>query len=133
MNDNGSFIFVIKQSPVSSNRYWRHTKQGKVYISAEALLWRKAVALSANLAGVQLLLGAVRLTIEYRHQHRKRRLDVSNVIKILEDGLKGVAFEDDKQVTQLIATAIHDKDDPRVVVRIESAGASDGDGGEGSG
>jgi len=53
--------------------------------------------------------------------YRPKRIgDLDNSIKVLLDSLKGIAFEDDKQVTSIYAERRDDKDDPRVEVLISN-------------
>ena len=44
--------------------------------------------------------------------------DLDNVVKACQDGLNGIAFEDDKQIAQIFASKYWD-DDERVEVELE--------------
>ena len=45
--------------------------------------------------------------------------DTTNRIKLLEDALQGIAYEDDNQVTEVHALRLEDPGNPRVEVRVE--------------
>jgi Holliday junction resolvase RusA-like endonuclease len=105
--------------PPSANRYWRKTKHGRVYVSEEAKAYKSNVATLGAVKGCRPLTGDVAMIlIVYRPQ---KSGDLSNRIKVLEDALIGVAFADDKQVTQLVAQRRDDKANPRVEVDIRPA------------
>jgi Holliday junction resolvase RusA-like endonuclease len=49
----------------------------------------------------------------------RRRRDLSNVVKSVEDGLNGVVWADDSQIAELHVVRDYSKDSPRVEVRVE--------------
>ncbi|WP_414674970.1 RusA family crossover junction endodeoxyribonuclease [Limnobacter sp.] len=99
---------ILLPYPVSANRYWRHFR-GRTIRSSEALAFIRDVKLIAASEGVKKLDGPVELTLIFhprvtrRGQASKIRLDLSNCIKVVEDALQGVAFEDDNQVISINA------------------------------
>lgn len=136
--------FLVLPYPPSANRYWRTrvvTPKGRppfvsTYVSEEAEHYKGAVAAQAMRKGFPLLQGPVMLKfLLVPHQpldaaRRARKdpngwqysvqcIDLDNAIKVLIDSLKGVAFEDDRWVQQIIAErAIPDDKGERVVVGI---------------
>lgn len=104
--------------PPSANRYWRQWK-GRQLVSEEARAYKKAIGWLAKAAGVKLLSGNVRLWINV---YRPRRAgDLDNRLKILLDGLEGVAFADDEQVEFISLTRFEDPKRPRVEITLASA------------
>lgn len=103
--------------PPSANRYWRIVR-GRAVLSAEARQYKRTVALMAKAQKVSKPFeGPVRLTISvYRPQ---KSGDLSNRLKVLEDALQGIAFEDDNQVVEIHMRRGDDKANPRAVVTIE--------------
>lgn len=99
---------LILPYPVSANRYWRHFR-GRTVVSKEAKHYRAQVMLEAARAGVgQPLDGPVALRVAYHPKMPKkwrggpvRTMDLSNVLKVAEDALNGIAWRDDSQVTVL--------------------------------
>jgi crossover junction endodeoxyribonuclease RusA len=87
--------------PPSSNRYWRTTRNGKVYVSEEAKAYRAEAGWLARAEGVEVLTGSVALTLEV--WFTRKNGDLSNRVKVLEDALNGVAWVDDNQVSKLVA------------------------------
>ena len=104
--------------PPSANRYWR-TFRGMTVVSPEARAYKANARLRALAQGVRPLDGPVRLVLRV---YRPRKAgDLSNRIKVLEDALCGVAFEDDDQVVAIEATRLDDKENPRVEIEVMEA------------
>ena len=80
--------------PPSSNRYWRTTRNGIMYVSAEAKDYQHEVRAIVGDDRPELS-GELRLEVELFAPDR-RRWDVSNRVKILEDALQhcGVLADD---------------------------------------
>jgi crossover junction endodeoxyribonuclease RusA len=105
--------------PPSANRYWRNYN-GRMVVSDEARVYKELVAYEwlAQSHGADCLEGNVSLTLKV---YRPRKSgDLSNRIKVLEDALNGLAYEDDSQVKELHAYRYDDKLNPRVEVEIEA-------------
>lgn len=86
--------------PPSANRIWRNGR-GRTYLSQAAKDFKAAVYAAALTQGITrpLFSGPVILTMTW---FRKRKAgDLSNRIKVVEDALNGVVWDDDKQVTEL--------------------------------
>lgn len=109
--------------PPSANRYWRSLVikgRLRVLVSAEARAYKKSAALTAAKSVGGPIVGPVRVCLMV---YRPRRVgDLDNTIKVVLDALRGVAYEDDKQVVAIVAERYDDKDNPRVSVYITSAG-----------
>lgn len=53
------------------------------------------------------------------YRNDKRRIDIDNLVKIVQDGLQyGQAFEDDSQIKKIEADLCYDKDNPRTEIEI---------------
>lgn len=105
--------------PPSANRYWRTTARGRhviTYPSEEAKAYKATVSRLGAALGLRPTSAAVELRLEV---YRPRRVgDLSNRIKVLEDALKGIAFDDDDQVVCIVARRHDDKANPRVEVEV---------------
>ena len=89
------FEFVIEGTPVS---YQTRNRAG-------LREWRRRVRLVAEQywpPGAPPATGSVMLTIIYFYDHARRPLDVDNIPKPILDALKGIVFQDDDQVTDLV-------------------------------
>lgn len=105
--------------PPSANRYWRNAR-GRTFVSKEAKEYKQAVKSEMQWLTPKPIEGAVAVTIAV---YRPRRAgDLDNCIKVLLDALNGIAYADDKQVVQINAFRIDDKDNPRAEVLIKPAG-----------
>ncbi len=92
------------KEPPSSNRYWRVAK-GRTYISAEAKAFRAHVhaeyVKAFRTVKVMFPTGAVSIILEWRRGRKSGDLD--NRIKQVLDALQGLAYTDDKQITEIHA------------------------------
>jgi crossover junction endodeoxyribonuclease RusA len=113
---------LILKFPPSLNHYWRMVQikgQPRMLISQEGRLYKRAVAFDARSANLQKILGPIAIEIDiYRP---KKSGDLDNYFKVLIDGLKGIAWEDDSQIIRITARRFDDKRNPRAEVRIEAA------------
>jgi len=100
--------------PVSANRYWRNVK-GRMVKSSEARSYQKDIA---DRFKVETFADcAIELKIDlYRP---KKMGDLDNYLKVTIDSLKGICFNDDKQVRKITAEMFDDKDNPRCEVLIQ--------------
>lgn len=126
--------------PLSANRYWRPVRIGAhitIVPTKEAKAWKADVASRVRRAGVlHPVRGRFTIEVELypprpqdwakrQRQHGAvwddtvRCIDLDNANKVLLDGLKGVAIEDDKWLRQLTSRRMEpDAQGERLVVRI---------------
>ena len=105
-------VRLILPYPISANRYWRKTKEGKVYVSPEAKQYRQDVKNLVSRAGSKPLEGPICLTL---HLYRPQRSgDLMNREKVLSDALQGIIFLDDAQIEEAHLYLHDDKFRPRV-------------------
>ena len=105
--------------PPSSNCLYA-TVRGRRVLSKEGRLYKAKAAQMAINAGCTPLSGFVVFCIDVFRPIKSGDLD--NRIKIVQDSLKGVAWDDDKQVVEIHARRFDDKENPRVEVSISAAG-----------
>lgn len=102
--------------PPTVNMYWRHSGN-RTYISHEGRAYKERVADRAREQGAEPLVVPVMLAA--RIYRPRRSGDLDNVFKALLDGLKTVAYTDDKQVKRFLdVELLDDKQDPRVEVAL---------------
>lgn len=85
--------------PPTVNTYYRrggHT----MYLSPSGREYKRNAA--AALYGMSPLTGRIGVQIELAAPNKTRDTDIDNRIKAVCDALQGVAFEDDRQIDQLI-------------------------------
>lgn len=110
----GITLYTLPMPP-SANTYWRNIN-GKTLVSEEAREYKKEIAKLASRLGMRPAQGTVGVMIQVYRQQKSGDLD--NRIKVTLDALRGVAFEDDAQVTEIHAFRYDDKDNSRIVVSI---------------
>ena len=98
---------LVLPYPVSANRYWRHFGNRPI-VSSEAMKYKIEIAAIAELQGVVPLQGDVRLDLvlfakktKKDSSKRPRCIDLSNSLKVTEDALIGIAYDDDAQTRQI--------------------------------
>lgn len=108
-----------KQRPRSKNGQQPFTP--KVTRDAEK---RVAAAFTTAHPEWTLLDGPVRVWVDF-HRRTYRAVDVDNLLKLVTDALNGIAWVDDKQITDLRGVRLYGaRDDARTVVHIHTEGAT---------
>lgn len=108
---------IVLPLPPSANRYWR-SYRGRVTVSEDAKTYKRGVAMAATHAGLRPFTGPVAV---YLHVYRARKVgDLDNFAKVTLDALRGVAYQDDDQITELHLWRHDDKANPRVEVEIRA-------------
>lgn len=128
-------IHLTLPYPVSANKYWRTYmpkgfKAPVTTLSTEAKEYKKAVARICKAAGIcSPILGRVSVSYKLfpaRPQDWQKRakkdpltwdddvrcIDLDNANKVLMDSLKGIVFEDDKWVREIIAVRAEPDEEP---------------------
>lgn len=113
--------------PVSVNRYWRQYR-GRMVVSAEAKQYKSIIRAIATQHGIGAPLGGdIAIEMAYHPRRPKkwrggpvRAFDLSNVVKIAEDALNGVAWLDDRQVAALTVRRAEPVPDGALVVTWEA-------------
>lgn len=115
-------IHLILPYPPSANNYWRSIMAKKrvlVIVSTEAKHYKRAIAIIAGAKVKTPLLGWLKLEMRI---YRPRRIgDLSNTIKVLEDALQGICYENDSQIVEIHTKRFDDKANPRAEVFISEA------------
>lgn len=101
--------------PPSANTYWRNLN-GKTVVSQEAKEYKEEIAKLADRLGMRPAQGNVGIMLQVYRQQKSGDLD--NRIKVTLDALRGIAFNDDSQVTEIHAFRYDDKDNSRIVISI---------------
>lgn len=109
-------IEMLFPYPPSTNRYWRMFRNRMVR-SKQAVEYKEEVGLIAEDAITQQFEGCVRVDIKFHPERPKdwekrakkdpqwglgvRRVDLDNALKVALDAMQGVAYEDDRQITDI--------------------------------
>lgn len=109
--------FTLDYPPSLNHLY--ATVRGHRVLSKAGRLYKARAAEMAFLAGLRPIDGPI---VVYLDIYRPRKSgDLDNLIKALQDSLKGVAWHDDKQVVEIHARRFDDKDNPRAEVTVKAA------------
>ncbi len=116
MNDTKRvYKFTVPTTPLSVNHYTG--KHGnRTYVKPEALAFKELVARVAPLP-YPVLVGDVFVRLDI--VRKANRGDVDNFSKLCLDSLKGIAYEDDRQVKELhLSIRKVDKHNPSVTFTV---------------
>lgn len=108
--------FEVEGQPVP----WKRTQGAgkRRYTHPKYRAWKKQIQVAARAAGVVLVDGAVCLTVEARVENR-RFADVDNLAKAVLDALEGIAYGNDRQVCELRARRVLDREAPGLCVTVQ--------------
>jgi Holliday junction resolvase RusA-like endonuclease len=79
-------------------------------------MFKADIAVIARQQGAKLLTGD--LSVTFRVFRPKCIGDLDNRLKISQDVLKGICFEDDKQIVEIHAFRFDDKANPRIEIDL---------------
>lgn len=84
----------------SVNEIWRKAPNGKIYLTKKASDFKQYLAWTAISSKFKPLKGKVKF---YMEVHRKKELkgDLDNKIKVCQDALNEIAYNDDKQIKEI--------------------------------
>ena len=118
--------FSVEGTPIQQGSM-RHIGHGRMIHNkaVELAAWRADIASAAKLAGCKPILDPIAITMRFRVKLPKSvkrdyptvAPDLDKYIRGVNDGLTGVAFADDSQVVQIIASKEY-SDTPGVDIEI---------------
>lgn len=108
-------INLILPYPPSVNNLYANFR-GRRILSAEGRKFKDNIAILARSQGARILAGE--LAVTFRVYRPRRSGDLDNRLKISQDALKGVCFEDDRQIVELHAFRFDDKENPRIEIDL---------------
>lgn len=90
---------IVPMIPPSANHYVKHTRNGRHYVTAEAIAFREAVRLLARGKQIRFKYYAIEI---YLCLGPKQKQDLDNCAKVVLDSLvKGGVIDSDAKVTRL--------------------------------
>lgn len=104
--DELSWFEVELPYPPSVNRMWRHFR-GRTVLSSDGKAYKAEVQRLALAKGAELITGSLRLRVKLLPKTKKDGsasaivMDLSNCLKVAEDALQGVCYENDRQVESI--------------------------------
>lgn len=107
----GRIVRLTLPEAPSGNRYWRKTKNGRTYVSAEA---QKYINTVRRLFAGEMLTGPIAVVICWYRGRKQGDLDNRN--KVALDAMQGVIYEDDAQIVEIHSYRHEDKKNPRMEV-----------------
>lgn len=109
-------IKLVLPYPPSINSLYS-TFRGRRIISAQGRKFKRDVAIIAKTQGAFILDG--NLSVNFRVFRPRKIGDLDNRLKISQDALKGICFEDDKQIVEIHAFRFDDRTNPRIEIDIK--------------
>jgi Holliday junction resolvase RusA-like endonuclease len=105
--------------PPSANNLYRNVPGKGRVLNKHGREYKQEVRTLALMARPDFFHGDVRFTMVVYFPDRRRR-DLSNTLKIVEDSLKGIVYGDDSQVARIELTRRYDAARPRAEVTVEA-------------
>ena len=114
-----AIIRLTMPSPPTTNTIWRRGK-GKTYLSDKARNYRGAgrLAYAQALGTLKVAFPDGEVAVTLRWFRPAKRGDLDNVAKATLDALRGVAYTDDKQITELHLFRYDDAKNARMEVTL---------------
>lgn len=106
---------ILPYPPSTNNLYFN--RWGKRVLSNAGRKFKADIAVLAKQQGAKLLSGE--LSVTFRVFRPKRIGDLDNRLKISQDALKGICFEDDKQIIEIHAYRFDDRENPRIEIELK--------------
>ena len=100
------FEIEIEGKIPSVNRYWRHTKQGRHYISQEGREFKEKLQWMAKAKRVKTTNEPVEQHLYWYCKKQCNGVDLDNRLKVVLDALEGIVYKNDRQVVRIIAEKI---------------------------
>ncbi len=116
MNVETNGIKLILPYPPSVNHLYA-TFQGRRITSAKGRKFKSDIAILAMRQGAKILSGE--LSVTFRVFRPRKSGDLDNRLKISQDALKGICFEDDRQIVEIHAFRFDDRLNPRIEIDIK--------------
>ncbi len=119
---SATIVRLTLPEPPSANRLWRNGR-GRTYTDAAAHEFKLATRVACAKAGITRVVfptgTPVAVTLTWYRQRKAG--DTSNRIKVVEDALNGIVWDDDKQVSELHVYRVDGQRPGRVEVIVERA------------
>lgn len=122
--DELSWFEVALPYPPSVNRMWRNFR-GRTVLSGDGKAYKAEVQRLALAKGAELITGSLRLRVKLLPKTKKDGsasaivMDLSNCLKVAEDALQGVCYENDRQVESIRLDYGDAAEGGGLIVRIE--------------
>lgn len=124
MTTHADPVEIVLPLPPSTNNLYRNVPGKGRVLNKQGREYKQNARMLAMGARPTFIQGDVRLALAVYFPNRRRR-DLSNTLKIIEDALKGITYADDSQVARIELTRYYDNANPRAVVTVESYRAAD--------
>lgn len=111
--------FFVPGNPVPKQSFF-YTKNGGGFTDPRMKAWQNTVILYATRNVDEMITGDVHAHLSFFLPDHHRR-DCDNLSKAVLDGLNGIAFEDDKNITRLVIEKQVNKEKPGVLVELYQA------------
>ncbi len=100
------FSVMIDGIVPSVNKYYRHTRDGRHYISQEGKAFKERLGWMARAKKVECTDQPVELVFIWYCKKGCRGGDIDNRLKVILDALEGIVYKNDKQVVKITAQKV---------------------------
>ena len=95
----------VDTKPVSVNQAYPSSKSGRRYLSLEGKTYKNLIGWMAKMEGGEVITTPCKMVYTFGFTDKRRR-DVDDYVKLTQDALSGVWFEDDCQITEFTAKKV---------------------------
>ena len=113
---DGSIACYLHEPP-SANRWWRNVS-GRMVLSREAREYKARVALFASFGGARPILRGTNVQVKLIWWRGRKSGDLDKRLGVLLDALQGVAYENDSQITSIVAERFDSPNAHAVIVHV---------------
>lgn len=111
-------VIKIEGHIPSVNHIYGRAKHGRVYMKKAGEDFKTLLGHLARAQRAKVIQGSVCLSFEW-HCLKKGQGDLDNKCKVIQDGLNGIAYEDDKQIVELHARKIMNSTFNGVIIEVK--------------
>ena len=109
--------FELPFLPKSVNKLYLRSKTGGLYLNPKAVEFKNKVSEILEKLEFKKSENKIKLIIEF--YVKKKNLDIDNMIKLIQDSMNNIVYDDDRQVYELHVRKIISKENKTTVKVLE--------------
>lgn len=115
-------MFEIIIEPIVLLSYYQYLSFNKYrkYITVKGRIYKNTIEeqLIEYMKDKEILKNDIKVSIEF-YFNNKRKNDIDNYAKPILDFMSDIMYNDDRQIIELNVKKFYDKDNPRIIIKVE--------------